>query len=506
MKNDGLHVKSSVNPLPGHEAGVLTNIDFPKVTFSRTSDCTFRLNGNIRITTQARQYAALELFRRAGVPLDFFRTWKVSHGDSGMIFEIPNGTKKQISFPYAPPDVLRALSEGRIATSRARWLGDIHPPGAPDDLIVPFVQRGGATAKPLFSIIDQDTVECTSDLPLAALLMLSRWEETLEAPRDIHGRFAASSSIAARDNFLDRPVVDECALALEQVMQVLVPSWPRKERPLRVKITVDADHVGIPFRWKNALRHTTHYRSPLDSGRDLLGWMHSVETPNLRALRESVLLISEHNLKPSVYWKASPPGSRDSGYDPRDYRVRRVIDWLTDQGVESGVQPGYATFRSPERLRREVAVLREVLGDVPLGGRQHYLRWCPDTWIHWESCELLYDSSVGYADRIGFRAGTCIPYRPWLLSVNRQADLLEIPLIMMDRTLLDYMHLRSEELLVPVLTSCVDRCRAVGGVLSVVWHNNLLLDPLYRSAFMKLLGFCSSGEDYDWQTDYQQQV
>jgi hypothetical protein len=71
---------------------------------------------------------------------------------------------------------------------------------------------------------------------------------------------------------------------------------------------------------------------------------------------------------------------------------------------------------------------------------------------------------------------------------------------MMDRTLLDHMQLRSEETLLPVLDRFVNRCRAVGGVLSVVWHNNLLLDPLYRMAFMRVLGSCSQGDDYDWRT------
>jgi hypothetical protein len=500
MKNDGVPLESSLKAAAGEVRLVSEPAKISRVIVSKSSEYAARLNGNIRITRQARQYAVAELIRRAGIPFDFFQSWKLSWNHGRMVFDIPNGTLKQLSFPCVPETTLNNLAQGRISTARALWLGGSAPSGLPPDLAIPFIQKDVGAKAPLFRVIDQDHVECAFDLPLVVLLTLSRWEETLEIPRDIHGRVSASSSVAARDGFLDRPIVDEYALALEQAMQVLFPSWPRKERRLRVKLSVDADHVGIPFRWKNALRHTMHYHAPLDSGRDVLGWMGATETPDLRALRETVLLATKCALKPSVYWKASPPGMRDSGYDPRDYRVRRVIDWLTDIGADSGVQPGYTTFRSPERLRREVSILREVLGDRPLGGRQHYLRWCPDTWIHWESCGLSYDSSVGYADRIGFRAGTCIPYRPWLLSLNRPAELLEIPLIMMDRTLLGYMHLSPEEVL-PVLADCANRCRAVGGVLSVVWHNNTLLDPPYRSAYMKLLGLCSHADDYDWQTD-----
>ena len=494
---------TNLNPLAYKDISVPRSVKAPANIVADNSNCAARLNGNIRITPEARRYAAAELARRAGVPFSFFRTWNISWTKDKMVLEIPNGILKQVSFPYAPPRLLKDLSEGKISTARALWM--CASSGTRPDLVVPFVEGEPTPRRPLFRLIDKDHVECEFDLPLAILLTLSRWEETLNLPHDVHGRFMASSSVAVRDGFLDRPIVDEYGLAFEDVMRALFPIWTPQKRELRVKLTMDADHVGIPFNWKSALRHTTHCLSPLDSGRNMLGWIPGVETPELRALREGVLLSKECNLDVSVYWKASPPGPRDSGYDPRDPRVRRVIDWLGGLGVESGVHPGYTTLRSPERLRREISVLREVLGDQPLGGRQHYLRWCPDTWIHWESCGLAYDSTVGYPEKIGFRAGTCIPYRPWLLSLNRQANLLEIPPIVMDRSLLGYMHLTAEEAQ-PLVMNYADRCRAVGGVFGVIWHNNTLLDPPYRSAYLNLLGACLGADSYDWRADNWEQA
>ncbi len=56
---------------------------------------------NIRITPQARYYALAELTRRAGIPVDFFRKWKVTVSREKTIFEISNGASKFISFPHA---------------------------------------------------------------------------------------------------------------------------------------------------------------------------------------------------------------------------------------------------------------------------------------------------------------------------------------------------------------------------------------------------------------------
>lgn len=457
--------------------------------------------GQIRITPQARRYAIWELARRAGVSSDIFRTWTIHHQADGTLLETFPSSRKQIFFPNANHDVLQRIAANQALTIRRSWM--YSPREVTEflipDFIVPFAGETHGEA-PLFAAINSDRVECSVDLLLTVLLVMSRWEESVATDHDCHGRFESKQSIASKDRFLERPIVDEYGLAFEQALIFLHPTWRPAIRKLRAKVTHDADHVGIPFRGKNILRQIA-YREPRNAWRELWGWLPECEPVDLRAIREIVNVTRDHNLESAVYWMASPPSPRDSGYDPRHRKIRAVIDWLKAEGVECGVQPGYNTFRSPERLRREVNLLREIFGDEPLGGRQHYLRWCPDTWIHWEMCGLAYDSTLAYADHIGFRAGTCIPYHPWLLSLNRAADLLEIPLIAMDRTLLYYMGLR-EETSVEAVRRCVNRCRAVGGVFTIVWHNNTLLEPKYRSLYLKILRELDGATPLEWKREF----
>jgi hypothetical protein len=457
--------------------------------------------GNVRITPQARRYALLELARRAGVSAETLRTWTLRQDPKGTLLEVSSNPSKQILFPNATPELLRKIGANQASTVRREWLYE--PPAviknALPDFVVPF-SDGSEAAGPLFLAKNRDRIECSVDLLLVVLLVLSRWEEAIATEHDSHGRFCAKQSVAFKDGFLERPIVDEYGLAFEQALTFLHPGWRPAGRKLRAKISHDADHVGIPFQGRNLLRQIVH-RDPKNMWRELWGWLPDCDPADLFAVREIVSLTQEHNLNSAVYWMASVPSLRDSGYDPRHHKVRRVIDWLSEHGVECGAQPGYSTFRSPERLRREVNLLREVLGDGPLGGRQHYLRWCVDTWIHWEMCGLAYDSTLSYADHIGFRCGTCIPYQPWLLSLNRAADLLEIPLLVMDRTLLGYMNLTEEES-VGAVRRCVDRCTAVGGVFTMVWHNNTLLEPNYRSLYVKLLHILEGAESFDWKKEH----
>lgn len=459
------------------------------------------LGPNVRITPQARYYAVAELCRRAGIPREFFRTWKVSVADQKTIFTISNGTEKQITFPHASSRMLKALASGQISSANIplaqRWAG---ANGGISHCAVPFVASEITEGKPLFFLSDPNHLECSIDLPLSILLTLSRWEETLESPRDVHGRFQAENGIASTGGFLDRPIVDEYGLAFEQAMELLFPSWKTTSRKLLIKVSHDIDHVGIPVRWKTVLRHSIRSGSIHNSFRDLASGLSGMEPAELNSVRGITLASKGHGLKSTVYWKASPPGPRDSGYDPRHSKVRQVVEWLDRNGMESGVHPGYNTFRSPEKLRREVAILRDTLGDRPLGGRQHYLRWAPDSWIDWENCGLSYDSSVGYAEQIGFKAGTCIPYQPWLFPLNRKADLTEIPLLVMDRTLLAYMGLTKGEA-IHAVNQMIARCRMAGGVFTILWHNDAYLNPFYRDVYLSLLGTLSTIENYDWQAD-----
>src|SRR3984957_1333572 len=266
------------------------------------------LGANVRITPQARYYAVAELARRAGVTREFFRTWKVSATSDHTVFEIANGTCKYIRFPHASPKILKSLALGQMSSINVPLISNIGE-GNDNQLshtVVPFVSSETMDGHPLFYLSDPNHLECSLDLPLSILLTLSRWEEMLEIPRDRHGRFQAKDSITCTGGFIDRPIVDEYGLAFEQAMTLLFPSWKKTSRKLRIKVTHDADHVGIPFRWKTAFRHS---RSGAihNSFRDVFSRFSRVDPAELNSIRHITLVSKKHGLNSTVYWKAAPP-------------------------------------------------------------------------------------------------------------------------------------------------------------------------------------------------------
>jgi hypothetical protein len=455
------------------------------------------------LTEAAIRYAMKQLACRAGVADEVSTRWRIDLSDPGFVTVfIQSGTNKCIRFPRISEAVWRQIRSGAFWTSTAQWIEGYDDAGfALPDLKIPFASVPRTNVGPLFREDRENRVTCATDLLLSVIVTLSRFEETLPARRDLHGRFPSWSSIAWRDGFLDRPVVDEWGVAFQLALQSLLPGWRPAARCLRVKLGHDVDDIGIPFSFRSAAAKTLRDRRPVHTVRDCTSRICGNDTSGLANLKRLIDNSIRKNLGSAVYLKNSRRTERDAGYDLSDRRILKLIDSFSCAGVELGVHPSYFTFCAPELLRREVSGVRKLLGGQQVGGRQDYLRWCPDSWMHCENAGMAYDSSVGFADHIGFRAGTCIPYRPWLWSEQREANLIEIPLIATDAALRGYMKAKPGDAL-SLLRKLVARCKSVGGVFTLGWHNTTLMDSGYTKTYQTLLDEIAGSPPYDWRAAY----
>lgn len=438
------------------------------------------------VTPEARRYALRELARRAGVSRDFFEQWSLEAASEHTTVSLGSSSGKKIHFHHSAGDSLSKIAGGPIPVARAGWLD--HPPGAlaGTDLVLPFCESEADSRAPLYQPSGDGNLNCRLDLLSSLLLTLSRVEETLGDTRDEHGRFPASASVAHRHEFLERPILDEHGLAFAQALSFLLPSWRPSPPPLRFKLTHDMDDIGIPFELGASLGHSLKRGRPAATLRSVLSPLTAVDPPELAMIRSLAAISNSRGLHSAFYWKASPAGPYDSGYDPAHGKVQRVVEFLQKCGFELGIHPGYETFGNWPRLASEVEHLRRALRLHSPGGRQHYLRWSPGTWLDWEACGLSYDSSLGFADRFGFRAGTAFPYRPWSWRDNRELNLIEVPLILMDCTPVKYMKLSRPEGLARIQT-LIRRTERTGGVFTLLWHNTPLLDPDYDGWYERIL-------------------
>ena len=121
------------------------------------------------------------------------------------------------------------------------------------------------------------------------------------------------------------------------------------------------------------------------------------------------------NLKSAFYFICGGDHPNDADYEPEHPVIRNLMRRIHERG-RGGLHPGYSTFQQPERIRKEADRLKHICAEEGIdqniwGGRMHYLRWeQPVTLRAWADAGLNYDATLGYADRPGFRCGTCHEY------------------------------------------------------------------------------------------------
>ncbi len=306
-----------------------------------------------------------------------------------------------------------------------------------------------------------------------AFFHLARLEE-LEGPRDEHGRFpAAASCLDPLDPPLER---------LRRRLGLEPPRW----RGARFAVALTHD-VDVPWRWTrravrgSAARVKSHVLARRGSAaareaRALAGLpLHRLRgtDPNWR-FRELLEAEREHGASSTFFLLAGHNDPHD-GASPETYdRLRpRLVETILAGGGEVGLHGSYLAARDPALLREELAVLGELGAEVQ-GQRYHYLRLEPHANLGpLAELGLRYDSTLGFPDAPGFRAGIAHPFRPWDLEADRPHDLVEIPLAAMDVTLGEERYLglsarEAEERLIGLL----DRAAENGGGFSILWHTD----------------------------------
>jgi hypothetical protein len=175
------------------------------------------------------------------------------------------------------------------------------------------------------------------------------------------------------------------------------------------------------------------------------------------------------NTRAEFYFIPSKKNEPDSRYNIGGDVVRKIIRQIQNRGHVVGIHPSLNTFDNLQQLTEEKNRLENVTGSYIAGGRHHYLRISiPKTWQMWEDVGLKYDSSLGYHDVNGFRAGTCHHYPLFNCLTRQMLQLREYPLIVMEgafKALLpEQMQEETQKLLM--------RVKKYNGCFVWLWHTN----------------------------------
>jgi hypothetical protein len=316
---------------------------------------------------------------------------------------------------------------------------------------------------------------------------LARVEER-GGPRDEHDRFRGADSLDPLDPPLER---------LRHRLGVEPPRW--RGAKFAVALTHDVD---TPWKWTRtgvlgaAARAKGHLlggrvRDALREGRGLAGApLHRFRGTDPYWSFDKILADERRCDAASTFFVMADHAHELDGPVPESYeRLRpRLVETVLGGGAEVGLHGSYSAADDGSRLASEKAKLEALAGSIQ-GQRYHFLRLDPHRNLaDLEAAGFDYDSTLGFSDAPGFRAGIAHPFHPWDFEREEPRSILELPLAAMDVTLSAerYLNLSAEQAGAR-LAVLLDWAAEHGGGFSVLWHSeqydSALLpgwDRLYR--------------------------
>lgn len=203
--------------------------------------------------------------------------------------------------------------------------------------------------------------------------------------------------------------------------------------------------------------------------------------------KEIMDLEEEYEAKSTFFVMGLEEGDQDFNYRAEDQsqELRNIVDI----GWEVGLHGGHEAYNDLRALNRQKANLERALGRDVVGYRNHFLRFrVPDTWELLEKAGFKYDATFGYPDCIGFRNGMCHPFKPYDIRAGREIEILEIPLVVMDGTLDQYMRLDFENAW-DATRRIIDDVERYHGIFTLLWHNTYM-EGERLTFYEKVLGYC----------------
>ncbi len=310
----------------------------------------------------------------------------------------------------------------------------------------------------------------------ASFYLVSRYEEYLPHIADVHGRYPARESLMYKEKVLDRPLVNEYARILGNLLLEHNPGMTLTGTDYSYISTVDIDAAST-YLGKGLIRSMGAYAKDLANLRfsELLErtkcFVGAIPDP-YETFDYQLSLQEKYGYK-SIYFVLFARLSQfDRSLTLHSNRLHKYIKGISDF-CEVGIHPSYRSNANLEILEEELKRLEDVLNRDVTKSRQHFLKLTlPDTYRNLVELEITDDFTMGFASEPGYRAGICTPFYFYDLELERETHLKVHPFSVMDGTFIYYRNTRPEDAW-NIISDHIKTNRNFGGQFVSIWHNRI---------------------------------
>lgn len=195
----------------------------------------------------------------------------------------------------------------------------------------------------------------------------------------------------------------------------------------------------------------------------------------------STFFVIPHKADSGQSDSGSTPSRRAARYDVSE--IATQLSCLISAGCEVSLH-GINAWRDSQKGSAEMDRIRQVTGAKEMGVRMHWLYFDEAAPARLDQAGFSYDSTVGYNETIGFRAGTTQAFKPLLAE-----RMLELPLHIMDTALFypSYMNLSAKQA-EKAIDPLIENVARFGGALTINWHDRSVApERLWDGLYVRLL-------------------
>ena len=272
--------------------------------------------------------------------------------------------------------------------------------------------QGWGNTKCFFSCGEKSQIPF--DIFSASFYLLSRYEEYLPHVKDIYGRFTKEESLAFKHHFLHQPVIDIWAYKFKDALKNKFPNYEFETRKFCLNPVIDVP-VAYYFRNKGLLRTFGETLSDMFSFRfkfiyNRFSVLFGFKKDPYDNFKWIINRQKVSRTRFNVFFLIGDFTTYDKNNSINKKQFSSLIKSVADY-CNVGIKASYVALDSMAILKSEKRLMDGVINTVTTAARSSFSKVnLPTTYRNYIDLEIYSDYTMGYADTIGFRAGTCTPF------------------------------------------------------------------------------------------------
>lgn len=370
-----------------------------------------------------------------------------------------------------------------------------------------FLLFDGGQGEGKIVVQNGSNVSIRNDIILSSFYLLSGWQEKF-IRRDRKDRHFVRESFLYQERLIHNPIINHYATIFRDLFADShhpVTLWPSNKK-YAVALSHDVDYPEM-IRWIEVLRYLGKYKmgSKLTKITDILMGKES-----FWRFEDWIQLEKSYGFRSAIYFCGLKGNlfrylfkAPDPFYDVREDKFKKVLKLLIQDGFEVGLHSSYFAYQSIDRFKDEKNKVEEALGQSVWGNRHHYMHMNPDnpseTALMHHEIGLLYDTSMCFLQRAGFRLGICSPFHLYDPISQQTVPTLQLPTSLMDDHLFGRMKFSYFDHLQFEIEGLLHSIKKYGGVFVVDYHIrvfNSTFFPKWADSYEYILKRITETDDF----------